>query len=341
MSARSHLASSPVQHCIVLLTFSLALSACSQNTSPREAINGPSDSSGGGSSSAGGSGGAPSGGAPSTGSGTGGGSVIIVKTSDAGTSNTLADAALERCDEAGLNCKCIAIANIGAVGSSGTTLSYDTWLNTRSNARVDNYPRQVTIDASFLAKYDELIFQDISTWTITAQEVSTITAWVQAGGGLMSMNGYEGSETESTEINLILAPLGFAYSKTPKGGGVLWQIVNGWIPASPIAANMNGLGVNVHNGRDVVDLNLGAQTDTALLAIAQANNGMTYNLGYTNTVGSGHVFPWSDEWVTYTSDWDDETGTLNVEQFWYNSITYLTPTNACKVVINDPHVVVK
>jgi hypothetical protein len=268
--------------------------------------------------------------------------VIVVETSDAGGSNTtLADAAAKRCDEAGLNCKCIAIANIGAVGSSGTTVSYDGWLNTKSNARVDNYPRQITIDSTFLANYDELIFQDISTWAITPDEVSAITAWVKAGGGLMSMAGYDGSETEITAINSILAPLGLAYSGTPRGGGVLWQIVNGWNSASPIATNMNGLGVNVHNGRAVVDLNLGSMADTALLAIAQTANGATYNLGYTNEVGSGHVFPWSDEWVTYTSDWDDQTGTLNVEQFWYNAVAYLTPTDACKVVIDDPHITVK
>jgi len=313
----------------VILGFSLSLAACSHDVS-RGAIDRTPDSSTT----------SPTTTSPTTTSDAGH-SVIVVETPDAGGSNTLADAAAQRCDDAGRNCKCIAIANIGAVGSSGTTVSYDSWLNRQSNARVDNYPRPITIDTNFLAKYDELIFQDISTWTITADEVTAITAWVQAGGGLMSMLGYQGSETEITAINLILAPLGFAYSGMPKGGGVLWQIVNNWNPASPIATNMNGMGVNVHNGRALVDLNLGGTTDTALLTIAQAANGATYNLGYTNTVGSGHVFPWSDEWVTYTSDWDDETGTLNVEQFWYNTVAYLTPTNACKVVIDDPHVVVK
>ena len=252
-----------------------------------------------------------------------------------GLSTTTADVAPSRCDEAGLNCKCIAIANIGAIGTSGTTTSYDTWLNTQSNARVDDYPTENTIDAPFLANYDELVFQDISIWTISSDEVDTIITWVQAGGGLMSMNGYQGSPTEITNINLILAPLGFAYSATPGDGGVLWQTVNGWNSSSPIATNMDGYGVNVHNGRPVID-----QTGTATLVIAQALGSDTYNLGYTNVVGAGHVFPWCDEWVTYSSEWDDDTGTLRVEQFWYNTVQYLTPTNACKVVINDSHIIV-
>jgi len=163
---------------------------------------------------------------------------------------------------------------------------------------------------------------------------------VRAGGGLMSMSGYQGSETEIAGINSILKPLGFAYSNVPPGGGVLWMTVHGWNAAGPIGTNMRDRGVNVHNGRPLIDLSENSANDTATLTIAQSSNGTTFNLGYTDTVGSGHVFAWSDEWVTYTSDWDDQTGTLNVEQFWYNALAYLTPTNACKVVINDPHIVV-
>ena len=78
------------------------------------------------------------------------------------------------------------------------------------------------------------------------------------------------------------------------------------------------------------------------IIIRQSGSGSAgaVNLGYTNTVGSGNVFPWCDEWVTYTSEWDDVSGTMRVEQFWYNTITYLTPTDACKVVINDTHIIV-
>ena len=307
---------------ILRFTVSLLLAACSQSASP--APTGPAT----GSSST------------SNGTGAGGTLSIIAPPGTAGSGDSLSDAAPARCDEAGANCKCIAIANIGAVGSSGTTVSYDTWLNTKSNARVDSYPKPTAIDAAFLAKYDELIFQDISSWTVTADEVNAIAAWVRAGGGLMSMSGYQGSETEIVGINAILKPLGFAYSGMPAGGGVLWTTVRDWNAAGPIAVNMRGLGVNVHNGRPVVDLNAGSANDAATVTIAQPGNGTTFDLGYTATVGSGHVFPWSDEWVTYTSDWDDQTGTLNVEQFWYNAVSYLTPTDACKLVINDPHVVV-
>jgi hypothetical protein len=306
----------------ISITAGLAIVACSPSASP--------ESTG------------PAGGASmsSNGAGTGGSSWIIAAPGGAGSHDSTSGAAPERCDDAGANCKCIAIANIGAVGSSGTTVSYNTWLNTKSNARVDSYPKPVRIDGSFLAQYDELIFQDISSWTITAEEASAIAAWVRDGGGLMSMSGYQGSETEIAAINTILKPLGFAYSNMPGGGGVLWMAVRDWNPAGPIATNMGGLGVNVHNGRPVLNLNADSPNDTALLTIAQAANGTTFDLGYTATVGSGHVFPWSDEWVTYTSDWDDGTGTLNVEQFWYNAVAYLAPATACKVVISDPHVVV-
>jgi hypothetical protein len=235
-----------------------------------------------------------------------------------------------RCDENGENCKCIAIANIGQVGTSGDTVSFDNWLNTKSNARVDNLPDEFTFDAAVLEEYDILVLQDISTWTVTPDEILAIEEWVVAGNGVMTLQGYNASETEVDVVNSILEPYAVAYGKTPGGPGTLWIDVTGWDPASPIAANMGGFAVAIHNGRPVVDGDgLGLPTLT--------EDGLVF--GVTKQIGEGHVFVWGDEWVTYSSQWTTD-GLLRAEQFWYNSIAFLTPTDACQVVIDDPNIII-
>ena len=74
-------------------------------------------------------------------------------------------------------------------------------------------------------------------------------------------------------------------------------------------------------------------------------------VGVAKQVGNGHVFAWSDEWVTYTSQWGaanthgpDCAGhtageVYDVPQFWYNAIHWLLPDASC-FSIADPTIVI-
>ncbi len=248
---------------------------------------------------------------------------------DGGT-GTVSTAEPTRCDENGENCKCIAIANIGEVGRRETD-AFDTWLNTKSNARVASLPDEFTFDAATLEAYDILILQNISTWTVTDEEILAIQEWVEAGNGIMTLQGYSETSAEIGVVNAILEPLGIAYRTSPAGRGISLREVTEWNPESPIAANMVGFSVLVNNGRPVEDLDaLGVPT------LTQDN----YLFGVTKEIAAGHAFVWADEWVTYSLQWTTEE-LFRAQQFWYNSITYLTPADACEVVIDDPHIIVR
>jgi hypothetical protein len=296
--------------------------------------------SGGGTQAPTTSGGASSGGASAVvdGGNVGGGFVVTDAQSDARTVTILQDAAPTRCNDAG-ECRCIAIANVGKVGNTAPTNAYDNWLNTKSNASVANVPQRVVLDEGFLAQYDILIFQDVSTWQVSDAEVRSIETWVRKGGGVMSMQGYGAFETEVETINKVLAPFKLAYNKAPAGAGTmtLTTPITDWNPASPISAHMSGYAVRVINGRPVID-----QDGTGVLTATGVGNAdgqtETFLLGYTKSIDDGHVFAWADEWVTYTSEWDT-SGNLRVEQFWYNTIKYLTPPDICKVRIDSPGVI--
>jgi hypothetical protein len=85
-------------------------------------------------------------------------------------------------------------------------------------------------------------------------------------------------------------------------------------------------------------------------------------VGVAKVVGKGRVFAWSDDWVTYTSQWGSSTppaGTTNyddatkypecvghtaaslykVPQFWYNVFRWVVAPNLSCFTLNDPTIV--
>ncbi|MEO7035995.1 MAG: hypothetical protein ABI548_18825 [Polyangiaceae bacterium] len=57
-----------------------------------------------------------------------------------------------------------------------------------------------------------------------------------------------------------------------------------------------------------------------------------FNVGMTEDVLPGHVFAWSDEWITYNSEWTQHTD-YQVELFWVNAIKWLTAATKCQVPV--------
>jgi hypothetical protein len=57
-----------------------------------------------------------------------------------------------------------------------------------------------------------------------------------------------------------------------------------------------------------------------------------FNVGMAEDVLPGHVFAWSDEWITYDSEWTQHPD-YQVELFWVNAIKWLTTATQCQVPI--------
>jgi hypothetical protein len=111
--------------------------------------------------------------------------------------------------------------------------------------------------------------------------------------------------------------------------------LGGWVQTTPLGKHIDEVGA--FHGRPV---NLGPK------ATVDCTDG-TYVYAAHEDVGEGHVFAFTDEWVTYTSQWlgidaggsciDASANTVyQVPQFWYNAITYASQATACPFTLNGP-----
>jgi hypothetical protein len=296
-----------------------------------------------------------------------------------------------RCDDAG-NCTCVAIASIGHEGvwgpcSSDTTSELQSWLNQQSTAKVVNYDStKPTLTAAFLAQYDVLLLQwmvangvkynDGAPWVFSPAEISALKDWVNGGGGLIVLNGYQCNDSgctiaDVTATNQLLsftdiqfntddvldpqaptAPPNTDYycwgGAMPAGGPVAGGAVPSvgtWDQTTPLGAHMTSVGAFV------------ARSIKSTSATVDLSDG-THNYAVHEQIGKGHVFAYGDEWVTYTGEWLGTTVCLNypytnpsdpcyqksaaqvfqIPQFWYNTIKYAASSVPC-FTVNNPGVI--
>jgi hypothetical protein len=285
------------------------------------------------------------------------------------------------------SCSCIHIASIGAHGGSGSAAdasdmnSWADWLNTESNASVDTFltkPALVydptnTADASnpselLLNRYDVVVLQwlaDVpcvgsmctasSYWQFSADEQSALAAWVNDGGGIVALSGYDQNSAEVTPINSLLSFTEMQFGTDDVFGNC--QLFDGgpdslcycnnmaapvgppWA-STPIGANVTQVGA--FHGRPVATSGVDAVVDV---------QDKQYVYAAHETIGKGHVFVFTDDWVTYANQWlvvggnagggvdydnpqdpcyQRASGKLfQVPQFWYNVIAFETSGANC------------
>jgi hypothetical protein len=280
---------------MAVATLTAIASACGSSAS--------SDVADGGGPSSGGSSGSGSGG---SGSGSGSGSGGNLFSFDASTTSS---------GDGGTGCP---IATIGAAGKSGQGALFTDWLTSQGESASGNLGDQV-LTAALLAPYKILVAQDASkNHTYAASEVAALKAWITAGGGFMTMLGYQPPLTppEGTNVGLLLAPYGMSYGTVPiLSDTAAANPVTNWVP-HPVTQGITQIGFN--NGFDVE----GAGTFLA--------NEQGYNVLEVQVVGNGHVLMWGDEWITYDAFWS-QFPQFQVKQFWQNIVDWFAPNGGCEV----------
>jgi hypothetical protein len=296
-----------------------------------------------------------------------------------------------RCDDAG-NCTCIAIASIGHEGvwgpcSTDNTAALQNWLNTQSTAKVDNYATtKPTLTPDFLAKYDVIILQwmvetgmkgnDGAAWQFSAAEVSALSDWVNAGGGIVALNGYQCPANGCSVVDIVatnqllsFTDIQFVADDNFDGNNISCQNAYCWGGAVPVGAATAGCPSTLLPapwdstsplGKHITDV--GAWTARSIKSTmatpmfqVDSTDG-TKQYAVHEQIGSGHVFAYGDEWVTYTGEW---TGTskcitdptifnnmndpcyqksaaqvFQIPQFWYNAIKYAASSVQCFTIMD-------
>lgn len=305
-----------------------------------------------------------------------GGSISIDVSVQAGSAG--ASGVAVACTE-GQECECpkISLALLGKPGQFGDkdSTAFMTWLNSSSadTAKVDSYTERRTLTADFLAQYNVVILLGLGDdsnngpfWTYDASELAAVQDWVQnKGGGLISLSGASGQGNEVTPNNQLIAFTGISY------------VAGSWItPATCLNVDTNGQDkcsyccgqaapiadfnrtdaiiaslsnsikwVGMHGGRSIT-----APADAHTAATIPCN-GTTYNVIVGKPMGTGRVLVFTDEWITYTSQWHSTntdpqcSGYLpqdvyQTAQFWYNVIKWVQPKATCFKIVDPQQTVV-
>jgi hypothetical protein len=317
---------------------------------------------------------------PSAGGGQGGGLTGTGPTGNGGAVSTIilppasdaagrADAEIvkrkEECD-GGADCVCppVNVAVVGKPGKWGAVRNGDPptalmdWLNTSSagTARTDNFTDRKTLTPDFLATYNVIVLASLSEdsdtgpwWTFSADEIAAFRAWVENGGGAISLSGYSSGNEQAPSAQL-LGFSGIGYNQDRVGSCIDWQIcgcthsstLTDWVRSDPVIASLS-TGVTM----------VGFEGGHSIIAPADAHvaatvTGLPALVG--KVVGKGRVLAFGDEWITYTSQW---TGAGNpsatdpnckgflpqdkyqIAQFWYNMIKWSSPNATCFTIVDS------
>ncbi len=229
-------------------------------------------------------------------------------------------------------CDCIMIATLGVPGTWGQGDVFGAWLSARASNGATSLGSQV-LTADLLRPYMVIVVENVNAKlpsdntgginrAYSQAEITALTDWVNAGGGLMTLTGFS-DPTELTNVNAILGAFGMNYGNQQilkKGANATTVAVTNWFP-HPTTVGITEIGVD--NGYEAQSgQNLGT-------VVASQSN---YNVGRALEFGQGHVFQWGDEWITYNSEWTQHPD-YQVQLFWLNIIKWLTPSKICQVAI--------
>ena len=213
-------------------------------------------------------------------------------------------------DAAMPNCKRL---NIGILGKLGNTTSsnFQTWLtNAGTSAKnIETTPTDL-LTASVLAEFDVIVLDELQH-DYSSSEVTAFQAWVNAGGGFVSMSGFSGA-SDDFRANALLAPMGLAYS-----GSIVNGPVTTFVP-SAVTAGLTS--VSFVGGYVISDLGGTATTRTPIASLPAGN------VGYLVKAGQGGGFVWGDEWIEYDSEWQSIP---DIKQLWVNVFAWIGPKNGC------------
>lgn len=205
-------------------------------------------------------------------------------------------------------CDCYKIGILGTKGLDPVT-DFEVWLAdkgpaaTRFGTAADHQLTQQELDA-----FDVLIL-DRLTHAYTAEEQALLNDWIEAGHGVIGMAGYSNSQVDRDQQNSLAAATGLTYSAP-----IYIDPVEVWAD-HPVAAGAQA--VQVYGGWRVVGVG----------EVFVRPQGEPFNsLGTAVKLGEGAAIVFSDEWISYASEWQ---GIPEVPVFWANMIGWVGPKGIC------------
>lgn len=197
---------------------------------------------------------------------------------------------------------CQHVLFLGSPGANGTS-NFSAWAHGNGTTVTRITDPATTVDAALLAQYD-LVLLDHLPRVYSADEAAALATWVHDGGGVMSLSGYTGGTTDYTYPNSLVAGMG------AKFGGTLTSAAVTTFAPHPLTAGLTSI---TFSGGFAVVID-DAQATTPIATI----NGVT--IASATTYGTGRMYLWADEWVTFDSVW---SGNPELPTFWADAFGWL------------------
>ncbi len=219
---------------------------------------------------------------------------------------------------------------IGIMGAPGALASsnFQAWLEMQGAivTRFQDTAAAPELHIEELNTFD-LVVVDWLQRLYSMDEANVLTAWVNAGGGLVAMTGHDSGATADRQISL-LATLGPNYVRVPCtagcgtgevcDGGIC--VLNGPATLLPNATTGDGSGGTLppvtFNGGLPVSV---PASMTSFVPMAQIG---TYVVGAAGPIGMGHALLFGDEWIEFDSEWSTM---MAIPTFWANTVHYASP----------------
>lgn len=212
-------------------------------------------------------------------------------------------------------CDCL---SIGIIGSPGTNPSanFQAWLKARGTSveRTHETPGE-TFDLTLLNKYDVVILDRLPR-EYTSAEAGALQAWVESGGGFVSMTGYTGQPAPDFYTNTLLVPFGLAYQP-----GLQTEPVTVFA-THPVTVGLSS--VTFAGGYLVKDSGSAGGKSTVIGSISAGP------VAFAHERSKGRAVVWGDEWIEFDSEWQ---ALPQIEKLWVNMFGWLGPQDSCQVLV--------
>ena len=209
--------------------------------------------------------------------------------------------------------------NIGILGNPGQNASsnFQQWLVDAGTSvtRIETQSTDPPITAATLAPFDVVILDWLAR-DYTAAEGTVVQNRIDAGGGLISMSGYDNTSNDF-RADVLLAPLGVAYVPPLVSLSCSVPVTN--FAVHPITQGLTD--VTFCGGYDVADIGGSPSVRTPIAFYPGADGGLS-PVGYAIQMGGGRAFVWGDEWIEFDSEWSSNA---QIKQLWVNIFKWVAP----------------
>ena len=212
-------------------------------------------------------------------------------------------------------CDCLSIALIGNAGANPSS-EFQNWLKAQGT-KVDRIQTNANepFDKAVLGNYD-IIILDWLVRSYTAEEAAATRAWIEDGGGLMSMTGHTNNNTVVDRPNSLIKPMGLSYNASK---GFFSGPITNFIP-HPITEGLTSITFLGGLYVDIVEDGIG--TNKIIMTLPQGP------VGVVQERKGGRLFIFGDEWVEFDSEWKNIP---QIKKFWVQTLAWLGPQDSCVV----------